>query len=190
MNGSKIGGTENPARGRFSWATLLARLDKAVTIISTAFNWIACGAIVAMLLLATVDLVGIKLFTWRFAGAFEVIGLLGLVVIVFAIAFTQVRHGHVSVDFITNLLPKRAQMIINYIIPLVVLGIFAMISWQMYSLGLRLQSQSAVSVTQRIPTAPFAYATSVCSLIMCLVLLVEFVKAVIEALNWKTTSLD
>ena len=181
---SKIGETENPVPGR---TTLLARIDKASTAISTAFNWIACGAIIAMLLLATVDLVGIKVFSWRFAGAFEVIGLLGLVVIVFAIAFTQVRHGHVAVDFVATLLPKRVQMIINSIIPLIVLGIFAMISWQMYSLGLRLQSQKAVSVTQGIPTAPFAYTTSVCALVMCLVLFVEFIKAVIEAIQWKTT---
>ena len=189
-NNSNIDSTDKPAGGAFSWATLPGRLDRSTKATSLAFNWVACGAMVAMMLLATVDLVGIKVFRWRFAGAFEVIGLLGLISVAFAISYTQVKQGHVAVDFVTTLLPKRAQAVIDSIIPLIALVIFTIMTWQMFAIGQRFQTQGGVTTTERIPTAPFAYATVACALLMCVVLVVQFVKAIKGAIKWKTMPSD
>ena len=114
--------------------------------------------------------------------------MLGLLTVAFAISHTQVLHGHVAVDFVTTLLPKRAQAILDCIIPPIALVIFIPMTWQMYIIGLRFIAQGAVSTTQRIPYAPLAFATAACAAIICLVLIVEFVKSIRGAIRWKTTS--
>lgn len=188
--GSKTGQNKKPAGDESSRVTLPGRLAKLTDSTSMVFNWVACVAMVAMLLLAAVDLVGIKVFKWNFAGAFEIIGLLGLILVAFAIPHTQVEKGHIAIDILTNLLPKRAQAFFDVFISLLILVLFAPMTWQMYIYGLRLQAQGAVSATQRLPLEPLAYASAVCFLLMCLVLIVQIVRAVRGVIRWKTTSSD
>ncbi len=186
----ETGQNNNPANDKSLKMTLPGRLAKLTDSTSEVFNWVASAAMVAMLLLATVDLVGIKVFKWNFAGAFESVGLLGLILICFAIPHTQLQKGHIAIDILTNRLPKRIQAFFDVFISLLILILFAPMTWQMFIYGLRLQDQGAVSATQRIPLEPFAYASAACFLLMCLVLVVQAVIAFRGVIKWRTMSSD
>jgi TRAP-type C4-dicarboxylate transport system permease small subunit len=186
----ETGQNNNTAGDESLRVTLAGHLSRLTDSTSMAFNWVACGAMIAMLLMAAVDLVGIKVFKWNFAGAFEAIGLLGLILVAFAIPHTHVQKGHIAIDILTNMLPKRAQALFDVFITLLILALFAPMTWQMFIYGLRLQEQGAVSATQRLPLEPLAYASAACFLLMCLVLIVQAVSAFRGVIKWKTTSSD
>ena len=136
-----------------------------------------------MLGLAVADIIGIKLFKHPIPGGIEVVAFLGVVVTGFAIAYTQVVHGHIRVEFVVLRLPKRAQAVIFAVVSFLGLVFFALLAWRSYDFGRVLQTTGEVSMTQGIPFYPFVYAIAFCCIPVCLVLLAEFLKSVAKAVN-------
>jgi len=158
-------------------------LEKFACSCSNWFNWVAGIGLVGMLGLATADIIGIKIFKHPIPGGIEVVAFLGVIVTAFAVAYTQVVHGHIRVEFLVMRLPKRAQGIITAIVSLFGLALFALLAWRSYDFGRVLQVTGEVSMTQGISFYPFVYSIALCCIPVCLVLLVEFLKSVMKAVN-------
>jgi len=156
------------------------RFEKLANSFSRWLNWVAGAGVIAMLGLTVADIIGVKLFKYPIPGAIEIVGFLGVVVIAFAIAYTQVLRGHIQVEFFIMLLPKRVQGGIAAFVSLLGVVLFALLAGQSYDFGHALQASGEVSMTQRIPFYPFVYAIAFCCLPICLVLLGEFLKSVIK----------
>ncbi|PKL15498.1 MAG: C4-dicarboxylate ABC transporter permease, partial [Spirochaetae bacterium HGW-Spirochaetae-5] len=60
------------------------------------FNVIACVAIIIMMLLSVADVV-LRLFGKPIPGAYELVGVLGTIVVSFALGFTSLEKGHIAV---------------------------------------------------------------------------------------------
>jgi len=155
----------------------IERLEKFAHSSSHRVNWVAGIGLVAMFGLIVADIIGIKFFKHPIPGAIEMVGFLGAVVTAFAIAFTQVRRGHIQVEFFVMRLPKRAQAGVTALVSLLGIALFGLLAWQSYDFGRTLQVTGEVSMTQRIPFYPFVYAVAFCCLPVCLVLLVEFLNS-------------
>jgi len=108
------------------------------------------------------------------------VGFLGVVVIAFAIAHTQVLHGHIEVEFLTERLPKTAQKVLACIIYLFGMVLFALLTWASFNYGHSLQVCGEVSMTQEIPFYPFIYAMALCFISVFLVLLVQLLRTVVK----------
>ena len=80
-------------------------------------------------------------------------------------------------EFFFDLMPRRVQVLINFLVLLLVLGLFIMIIWQVCMLGYSFQSSGEHSPTAYIPLYPFAYAVALAGIPVCLVLIQEFLKA-------------
>jgi TRAP-type C4-dicarboxylate transport system permease small subunit len=156
----------------------LDRFEKINNILGDAFAWVSGTALVALVLLSAVDMVAHKLFPtkWLFAGAFEVSGLLAVLIASFAIPFTQLVHGHTDIDFFVNKLPKRAQTILAFVFTFFTLALFAVMTWQMTDFARGVQLSGRVSQLEEIPLAPLAYAAAVCFLLMCSVVLAALIR--------------
>ena len=161
----------------------LERFEKFTTKFSNWLNWVAGAALVAMLALTVVDIVGAKFFNWPVPGAVEITGFLSVVLISFAIAYTQVLHGHVRVEFFTMRASQRAQGIIGVIIWLLSFALFALLAWQSYKFGRVLQISGEVSPTEEIPFYPFVYGIAFACIPVCLALVVEFLKSLSMAVK-------
>jgi len=157
--------------------------EKLATSFSRWLNWAGGAGLVAMLGLTVADIIGIKLFKLPVPGAIEIVGFLGVVVIGFAIAYTQVLRGHIQVEFFVMQLPKRVQASITAFVSLLGLILFALLAWQSYDFGRVLQTTGEVSMTRNIPFYPFVHAIAFCCLPVCLVLLAEFLKSVMKAVK-------
>ncbi len=162
---------------------IIARLEKFAHVSSHWVNWVAGAGLVAMFALIVADIVGIKFFKHPIPGAIEMVAFLGVVVIGFAIAFTQVRRGHIQVEFFVMRLPRHAQAVVVALVSLLGMVLFALLAWQSVKFGLTLQTTGEVSMTQRIPFYPFVYAIAFCCLPICLLLLVDFVKSVTKVVT-------
>jgi TRAP-type C4-dicarboxylate transport system permease small subunit len=99
------------------------------------------------------------------------------VAISFAAGMTLILGRHIQVEFFFNLLPRRAQKVINSFVLLLGLGLFILVIWRLCVLGYSFQTSGEYSPTAYIPLYPFAYSIALASIPVCLVLLLEFLKS-------------
>jgi TRAP-type C4-dicarboxylate transport system permease small subunit len=158
-------------------------LDKYVSNLSIWLNWIAGGGLVLMLALVVGDIIGIKIFSAPIPGAIELVAFLGVVVIGFAIAYTQTIHGHIRVDFIVLKFPPRLAAVIDVLMLVLGMGFFIILAWRSFDYAYILQSSGEVSMTQKLPFYPFVYGMAFCFVVTFLVLMVEFIKSIIKVGN-------
>ena len=156
------------------------KLEKYVSNLSLWFNWIAGGGLIMMLLLVIGDIIGIKIFSAPIPGGIELVGFLGVVVTGFAVAYTQVRHGHIMVDIIVSKFPPRLATIIHLLTLVMSMVFFTLLAWRSFDYGWVLQSSGEVSMTQRIPFYPFVYGMAFSFLVIFLVNFVEFIQSIIK----------
>jgi TRAP-type C4-dicarboxylate transport system permease small subunit len=155
-------------------------VDKIINTLSQWFNRIAGAGLIAMLGLIVADIVGIKAFSHPVPGGIEVVAFLGVVVIGFAIAWTQIIHGHIQVDFLVMKIPPRPRAVIDCIVTFLGMGFFVLLAWRTWDYARILQASGEVSMTQKIPFYPFIYALAACYLVTLLVLIMDFWKSIVK----------
>ena len=156
--------------------TMFNRFEKAVTSIAGWLNWVACASLAAMVTLVLIDICGNKFFKVPLTGGIELVSLLSVVAISFAIAQTQVAHGHIEVEMLVRKLPRTSQKVISTVVHCFSICLFLILTWQSYTYGLALQSSGEVSMTVRIPYYPFVWGLGLCGLVVVLVLIMQMIK--------------
>jgi TRAP-type C4-dicarboxylate transport system permease small subunit len=162
---------------------LLVRLDRYITVVTRVLFGIAGVGLVAMLVLIVADIIGIKIFSKPIPGGIEYVSFFSVVAIAFAVPFTQVMRGHVAVDFIVDLFPRRAKLVIDIIMALFSVSLFALLAWFSFKYGNSLRRSGEVSMTQEIPFYPFVWGMAVCFVVMLLVVLLDLAKLVVKAVG-------
>ena len=156
------------------------RFERFVDFASEWLNWVAVVGLAVMSLLTAVDVIAAKVFHAPIVWAYEVTGLLGLIIVFFAVAYTQKIRGHIEIEFVSMHLPVPVQKIFAAIVALFGMAVFAFMSWQMFDFALSLQAAGRITPIQKIPLSPFAYASTFCFVAVFLVLLLQFFQALIE----------
>ena len=141
---------------------------------------IAAVAIFSMMALTCADVI-LRLFRMPIPGTYEIVSFMGAVAVSFAIAHTSVEKGHVAVSLVVQLLPKRAQAVIESILAALGIILFALIAWQSVLYGLDCQDSGEVSLTLQLPFYPIIYGVALGAGVVCLVLLVDFLNAIASA---------
>jgi TRAP-type C4-dicarboxylate transport system permease small subunit len=124
----------------------------------------------------TVSDVFLRLFKMPIVGTYEIVSLLGAVVIGFAIPQTTLERGHVLMDFLTGRLRGGVQRVLHFLTRLVAVLIFLIIGWNLFVLGNDLFKAGQVSLTLKLPEYPVAYGIAFCCLFECLILLADLIK--------------
>ncbi|MEA2014483.1 MAG: TRAP transporter small permease [Thermodesulfobacteriota bacterium] len=154
----------------------MLRLEKQLDSLSSAFNWLAAGFIMAMMLLTCADVI-LRLFRYPIPGTYELVGLMGTVGVAFALAYTTAKKGHITVEFLTNRMPKKVQFIVAAAGEFFSALLFGMIAWQSALYALDLKNTSEVSLTVEVPVYPFVLSISIGCLLVCLILVVDCSKS-------------
>ena len=147
-------------------------IEKASIKLVTVMYWIAGIAIILMMVITCGD-VTMRYFRRPIPGTFELVCFLGAVAASFAMAYTSVKKGHVSVSLLVRLFPPRTQAVIGVITELFSLVLFSMLCWQSILYGNDLRAANEVSMTIELPFYPFVYGMSFAAAAVCLVLLVS-----------------
>ncbi len=154
----------------------MLRLEKQLGNLSSAFNWMAAGAIMVMMLLTCADVV-LRLFRHPIPGTYEIVGLMGTVGVSFALAYTTAKKGHITVEFLTNKMPQKTQFIIAAAGEFFSSLLFGIIGWQSALYALDLKRTSEVSLTIEMPVYPFVLSMAIGCFLVCLVLATDFYKS-------------
>ena len=136
---------------------------------------VSCIALTFIMLLTVSD-VGLRIIGRPIVGTYEIVGLVGAVVIAFAIPMTSWMRGHIFVDFFYLKCPKPVQRILNIITRLISIGLFIVIGWNLFDVALDLYRAGEVTLTRHLPFYPIAYGLGACCFIQCLVLFCDILK--------------
>jgi TRAP-type C4-dicarboxylate transport system permease small subunit len=114
------------------------------------------------------------------SGTFELMGYFSAVAMAFALGYTQIAKGHISVDIVVSRFPAGTRRVINAINNLVCALFFAVVVWQIAKYGTTLWRTGEVTETLRIIYYPFTYAVGLGCALLSLVFLAEFLKSVVS----------
>ena len=82
--------------------------------------WVAGAAIIGMMLLTCADVI-LRYFRMPIPGTYELVCFLGAVAVAFAMAYTSLERGHVSVSFVVQLVNVFADNVVLEVLGVVVL---------------------------------------------------------------------
>ena len=156
---------------------MLGKFERFNRRLSDWFEWIGLAGMLLVMAITCIDVVGAKVFKWPLLGALDMVMLSQIVAISFAASMVLILGRHIRVEFLFNLLPRRARAIINSFVLLLGLGLFSVIIWRLCVLGYSFQTSGEYSMTVYIPYYPFAYGIALASIPVCLVFLLEFLKS-------------
>ena len=146
-------------------------------------EWIGVAGVIVMVVVICADVLGAKLFLLPVPGSTEIVELAQVATIAFAIAATQRRKGHISVEMFYFKMPPRAQNLIRAVTSCLGLILFLILAYQGIQLGNGFRAASEVTATVQIPLYPFAYGFALAMVPVALMLLIDFIDALRELLN-------
>lgn len=113
-------------------------IARGIDIIAKGLAGIAGVALVLMMLQTVVDVLMSNFFGWPIRGNLEMISVYHMVLVVFLpLAFVETRHGHITVELLTSLMPRlmlRVVLVLGY---LITAGFFSALAWQTWHDALR-----------------------------------------------------
>lgn len=133
------------------------------------------GVALACSMFLTVADVFLRTLKRPIVGTFELVGLMGALVVGFALPQTSRLRGHVLMDFITSKLPAAIQGILHVITRVLGIGLFIIIGWNMVNLGNNFRRVGEVTPTLQLPIYPVVYAIAFCCLVECIVLFADMI---------------
>lgn len=156
----------------------MSSFGKGVQKLSYGLNLLAGCFLVGMTALTCADVI-LRIFRRPILGSYEIVEFMGATAAGFALAYTTLKRGHVSVSILVALFPKRIQTIIYLIVQLVSMGLFALLTWECISYGNDLKSANEVSLTLELPFFPVLYGLAFSAFVVCLVLAVDLWRVLI-----------
>jgi TRAP-type C4-dicarboxylate transport system permease small subunit len=151
-------------------------LERVIYPFSKGISILSMIAAVAMMLIVTADIFMRRALNQPIFGAYE-IGKVLLVIVVFCgVAYVMSVKGHVMVDTLVRLYPKKLQTVVSGIAYFLSLLIVALISWQSAVYGFEMARVGETSVLLRILVYPFIFVVAFGSAVLFLVIMAQFIK--------------
>lgn len=150
--------------------------EKISLIVNRLMIWVAGLFLVAMIGLACANIL-FRLVWVPIAGTYELMGFFGAVAAAFALGFTQLKKGHISVDILVLYFSKTTRRFLTAVNSLICAVFFVLFAWQISKYGRTLSSTGEVTQTLNIIYHPFVYAVSAGCAALSLTFLVGFLKS-------------
>ena len=166
-------------------ADLLTKLNRPLV----AFvKYVALWILAIMMFLTFTDVLLRYFFNSPVPGATELIEFMMGIVVTFSVAYTAHKKAHIGVDLVIERLPGKARRVIGCITSFFTLILFMLICWQTFLLIFEEYSTKIISAVLYVPVYPFIATVTVGLVILCLVVLAEFLSLLGEVVSEWTRS--
>jgi TRAP-type C4-dicarboxylate transport system permease small subunit len=155
-------------------------LDRLNAVLNRGLALVAGFSLVAMVMVTVGEMV-LRMFGRPMAGTVETIGWLAAVTTAFALGYTQVHQGHVSIDLFTARLGSRSQVVVSMLVNLISAALFVIMTWNVFGYAGVLRETGSLSETMKVIVYPWVYLVSLGCAGLALALLVDFLKSCRQA---------
>ena len=138
-----------------------------------------------MMLVTVIDVCGRYFFNRPLDGAFELVGILLVIAASWGMGYCQLLKGNVRIDLLTNYFPKIMRGIVMLVAHAIAIGMTATIGWKTLQRTYEYYHKTLGSVTETLsmPYWPFMLALAIGMGWTCIVLIIDFVKTVVEVIK-------
>jgi TRAP-type C4-dicarboxylate transport system permease small subunit len=148
---------------------------RAVEKLTKLMEVIAGTALTIIVFLTTADVIG-RAFGYPILGTYEIVAILGGVVIGFVTPITSWKRGHVFVDFLTVKLGPKSKTKVDVVTRIVAIALFLLIGTSIMKIAGNLHEAGEVSATIQLPLYPIAYAVGASLYVLSLVVFCDILK--------------
>jgi len=114
------------------------------------------------------------------SGTYELMGFFGAVTTAFALGYTQIKRGHISVDVLIDTFSTRTRRFLNLFNSAVCMLFFALVARQVTIWANTIRRTGEITETLRIIYYPFTYAVALGCAILSLVFLTDVLKSLVS----------
>ncbi|MFZ0451170.1 MAG: TRAP transporter small permease [Desulfatiglandaceae bacterium] len=143
-------------------------LFRVLSRVSSVLNSVSAATLTVMMFLTVADIL-MRAGGHPILGTYEVVSILLAVVIGFSIPKVSLDHGHVQMEFLTEVLSGRARAALMTFTRILCIALFLLIGYNLFSVANELRLSGEVSPTIQLPFYPVAYGVGVCCFIECFV---------------------
>lgn len=161
-------------------AGVTSAFERIVSTINRRANWIACFAAAAMMAFVCYDVVA-RYLGHPVTGSNDITQFLSVILVAFAMGYTQVLKRHMSVSLVIARLSPRAQRFTASITTILSLALFILLAWKSCSLARRMWLSHEGTSTLGIPTYLLVYSIALGCVLICLVLAVDLLGSLRKA---------
>ena len=144
------------------WNIFVRRMCRLLLLIA--------GLTLAFMLVFTLVDVSMRAFGKPIVGDYEVISFLGAVVVGFSVPYTSFLKGHVTVDFLLEMVPKNTSDTIRLATRVLSIALFLWMGWNFVVMSLDLIQSKEVTPVFKVPFYPISLGLAFTCLIQCLTL--------------------
>lgn len=149
---------------------------------------VAMGILATMMFLIFTAVLFRYLFNRPVPGDNELVEFMMGIVVTFSVAYTAYKKSHIGVDLLLVRLKEKTRKLIGVVTSFLTLILFILICWQAYILIGEDYHEKLESAVLYIPVYPFIIVVTVGFVILCLVLLAEFLGLLGEVISEWTRS--
>ncbi len=149
-------------------------LERLSVVLNLVFLTLGGISVLALMCVATGNVV-LRILHIPFRGAYEIVSFLGAIVIAFSLGYTQQRKSHIVVDILTEKFPAGLARLLDTLSHFVTMVFFGVVSWQIYTWGMKIWESGELSETLKIIYHPFIFAVSLGFASLSLTALAQFI---------------
>jgi len=147
------------------------------------FAWAGAVVLAIMLLLTYADVIGREILKRPIVANIEMTELLMGLVVYLGVSLTTRVRGHVRVDILLNVLPKRVRAIADAITLFLCALFVSAMAWRLYERAVVKFTKGDETDLWKIPTWPIAAIMTLCAALMAALLFVQWGQALRHALT-------
>ncbi len=160
----------------------MSLFERFISILNRGLAYGAGISLVAMLLVTVGEMV-FRMFGKPMAGTVETIGWLSAVTTAFALGYTQIHQGHISIDLFTRRLGPRLQGMVSLLVYLASTVLFVIVTWNVFRHAGVLRETGSLSETMKVIVYPWVYLVSLGCAGLTLALILDFLKSFIQVFS-------
>ena len=143
--------------------------------VSKLLNGVAGIALTVMMCLTVADVIG-RAGGYPILGTYEVVSVICIVAIGFAIPLTSLKRRHVYMEFFIERMGQKARNCVNTLTRMLCFLLFVFAGTNLFHMAAEFASAREVTMALQIPFYPFAYGAGVCCFVQAVVSLCDIVK--------------
>ncbi len=146
------------------------KLSKALDNFSGLLKLLGAAALTGLMLLTVVDVIG-RYFKHPIFGSVELAGFCAVIIVAAALPYTYKLEGHVGVEIMMRMFPKKIQLIMDICTRVLTLVLFVLISWQMVRYAGHMRESGEVSMNLEFPMHIIIYILAAGLFAFCITIL-------------------
>jgi TRAP-type C4-dicarboxylate transport system permease small subunit len=178
----KIEPEEPPGKSGIKVQNADSRIGTGLLKVNRFLVYIAGIGLFVMMMVTVCDVAGRYVFNRPITGAYELVGFMLALAGPLAMGYSQIKKGHIRVDFLFRRFSRRVQWILTSTAYLIGTAVFSLITWRLvilvqYYLSLK---RGSATDTLGMPYFPFVIITAIGCGILALVLIYDLVHSIAE----------